>query len=199
MMMMIETERLLLKPYTDQMADDVFEVVSKKEIADTMLMIPHPYPRKQLDAWLLYLQKSFELGNAFEYAVFAKAQPDRYIGNCGLVSVSQTHQSGEVGYFIDPTEWGKGYATEACLKLVDIGFTVHGLNRLFGRCLVRNPASRKVLENSGMAFEGRFKQEFRMNGVYEDTDYLAILATDYNSKKASDSLRMQDKAARHSE
>ncbi|MBT2582193.1 GNAT family N-acetyltransferase [Planococcus sp. ISL-109] len=175
----LETERLLLKPYKDHMAEAVYEVVRQKEIADMMLMIPHPYPRKQVDGWLAYLQKSFELGSAYEYAVFTKEEPSRYIGNCGLVNISQTHQSGEIGYFIDSAEWGKGYATEACRKLVEIAFTQHGLNRLFGRCLVRNPASRNVLQKAGMAFEGRFKQEFRMNGVYEDTDYLAILAIDY--------------------
>lgn len=181
----IETERLLLKPYQDHMAEGVYKVVSQQEVADTMLMIPHPYPRKQVDRWLAYLQKSFELGSALEYAVFTKEEPDRYLGNCGLVSISQTHHSGEIGYFIDPAEWGRGYATEACRKLVDIGFQKHGLNRLFGRCLVRNPASRSVLEKAGMSFEGRFKQEFRMNGMYEDTDYLAILASDYHDKEAS--------------
>lgn len=175
----LETERLILTPYADHMAQAVYEVVRKKEIADTMLMIPHPYPRKQVGGWLAYVQKSFEIGSAYEYAVFTKEQPARYIGNCGLVSVSRTHQSGEIGYFIDPAEWGKGYATEACRKLVAETFETHGLNRLFGRCLVRNPASRKVLEKAGMAFEGRFKQELRMNDVYEDIDYLAMLASDY--------------------
>ncbi|RAZ68350.1 GNAT family N-acetyltransferase [Planococcus maitriensis] len=174
-----ETERLWLKPYRMNMADGVYEVVRKQEIADTMLMIPHPYPRKQLEGWLDYVQKSFEVGHAFEYAVFTKEQPARYIGNCGLVSLSKAHRSGEIGYFIDPGEWGQGYATEACRKVIDIAFAEHGLNRLFGRCLVRNPASRRVLEKAGMVFEGRFKQEFFMDGAFEDVDYLAILKSEY--------------------
>lgn len=179
----LETERLLLKPYEADMVDDVYEVVSKQEIADTMLMIPHPYPRKQVEGWLNYLQKSFELGSAYEYAVFTKEQPGRYIGNCGLITVSKVHRSGEIGYFIDPEEWGKGYATEACRELVEQAFTEHGLNRLFGRCLVRNPASRRVLEKAGMAFEGRFKQEFFMDGAYEDMDYLAVLKSEFAANK----------------
>lgn len=176
--MILETERLWLKPYQTDMADSVYSVVKKREIAEMMLMIPHPYPRKQLDGWLDYVQKSFDIGQSFEYAVFTKDRPARYIGNCGLVAVSKAHHSGEIGYFIDPAEWGRGYATEACQKLLQQAFTRHGLNRVFGRCLVRNPASRRVLEKVGMAFEGRFKQEFYMNGTYEDVDYLALLKQD---------------------
>lgn len=182
-MTILETERLWLKPYQANMADSVYAVIKKREIADTMLMIPHPYPRKQLDGWLDYVQKSFDIGQSFEYAVFTKDQPARYIGNCGLVTVSKAHHSGEIGYFIDPAEWGQGYATEACRKMLDQAFTEHGLNRVFGCCLVRNPASRRVLEKAGMAFEGRFKQEFFMNGAYEDIDYLALLKQDYGAPK----------------
>lgn len=179
----LETERLWLKPYQLNMADGVYEVVKKQEIADTMLMIPHPYPRKQLEGWLDYVQKSFEFGHAYEYAVFTKEQPARYVGNCGLVSISKAHHSGEIGYFIDPVEWGRGYATEACGKVIEMAFAELGLNRLFGRCLVRNPASRRVLEKAGMAFEGRFKQEFFMDGTYEDLDYLAILKSEYAASR----------------
>lgn len=65
--------------------------------------------------------------------------------------------------------------------MLEQAFTEHGLNRVFGRCLVRNPASRRVLEKAGMAFEGRFKQEFFMDGANEDIDYLALLKQDYST------------------
>lgn len=45
--------------------------------------------------------------------------------------------------------------------------------------MVRNSASRKVMEKSGMVWEGRLKQEFLKDDVYEDMDYLAILADEY--------------------
>ncbi|WP_442757075.1 hypothetical protein [Planococcus alpniumensis] len=57
-MTILETERLWLKPYQADMADSVYAVIQKREIADTMLMVPHPYPRKQLDGWLDYVQKT---------------------------------------------------------------------------------------------------------------------------------------------
>ena len=178
MAMTLETERLLLKPYEKEFADDIYEVVKHKEIADTMVMIPHPYPREVVDRWISYLQKSFEQGKAYEFAVFLK-ENGRYIGNCGLVTISKNHRNAEVGYFIDVSEWGKGYATEACKKIIEYGFQEHQLNRIYSRCMVRNTASRKVMEKSGMIWEGRHRQEFLKDGIYEDMDYLAILAEDY--------------------
>lgn len=45
--------------------------------------------------------------------------------------------------------------------------------------MVRNIASRKVMEKSRMVWEGRHRQEFLKENVYEDMDYLAILAEEY--------------------
>jgi ribosomal-protein-alanine N-acetyltransferase len=64
--MILETERLTLKPYELEFANDIYEVVKHKEIADTMMMIPHPYPRETVDSWISYLQQSFKQGTAYE-------------------------------------------------------------------------------------------------------------------------------------
>lgn len=176
--MKLETERLYLKPYDLSYADAVYDVVKQKEIADTMIMIPHPYPRESVEQWITYLQDSFISGTAYEFAVFLK-ENGRYIGNCGFVSVSHPHQRAEVGYFIDRDYWGRGYATEACAEMLAYGFRYHQFNRISGRCMTRNTASRTVMEKCGMAFEGRHEQEFLKNGVYEYIDYFAILAEQY--------------------
>lgn len=177
--MILETKRLVLKPYELEYADEIYEVVKRKEIADTMVMIPHPYPREVVNDWIHYLQKSFEKGTAYEFAIFLKGKKPRYIGNCGLVAISKIHRNAEVGYFIDVNEWGKGYATEACKKIIQYGFEEHRLNRVYSRCMVRNIGSRKVMEKSGMVWEGCHRQEFLKEGIYENIDYLSILAEEY--------------------
>ena len=105
---MIETKRLLLKPYTMAMADDVYKVINNPYIADTMIMIPYPYPRESVNNWIRYLMSSFESGTAFEYAVFLKGDEPIYIGNAGFVTVSQKHLSAEIGYFIDEAYANQG-------------------------------------------------------------------------------------------
>lgn len=176
---MLETKRLLLKPYTMTMADDVYKVINNPYIADTMIMIPHPYPKESVNNWIRYLISSFESGTALEYAVFLKGDEPTYIGNAGFVTVSQKHQSAEMGYFIDEAYAGQGYATEACEKLTHNGFHELQLNRIYARCMVRNIASQRVLQKIGMRHEGRFLQEFKKDDQFEDIDYFAILKQEY--------------------
>lgn len=180
--MLLETNRLLLKSYDLTLAEQVFHVVQQQEIAHTLMHLPHPYPRNFVERWITYVKESYEQGTAYELAIFLK-ETEQYIGNCGLVSVTKAHKKAEIGYFIDVHHWGKGYATEACQEVLAFGFTTLHLNRISGRCMTRNPASRNVLEKIGMTFEGRHRQEFMKNNLYEDIDYLAILANDYFTKR----------------
>lgn len=104
--MTLETKRLILKPYQHEFVDVIYPVVSQAEIADTMVTIPHPYPKEDVEKWIDYLQTSTEKGTAFEFSIFLKENPAKYIGTCGIVSVSNNHNKAEVGYFIDKNEWG---------------------------------------------------------------------------------------------
>ena len=176
---LIETTRLLLQPYTMTMADDVYKVINNPYIADTMIMIPYPYPKESVNNWIRYLISSFESGTALEYAVFLKGKDRTYIGNAGFVTVSQKHQSAEIGYFIDEVYSGQGYATEACEKLLHVGFHNFQFNRIYARCMARNIASQRVLKKIGMRHEGRFLQEYKKNNHFEDIDYFAILKQEY--------------------
>ena len=55
----------------------------------------------------------------------------------------------EIGYFIEPSRWGEGIATEAALELRDEAFGRCGLDALVGRCRVENIASARVLAKVG--------------------------------------------------
>jgi RimJ/RimL family protein N-acetyltransferase len=55
----------------------------------------------------------------------------RLLGLCGLHAPSAAGRQAELGIFIgEPSEWGKGYGTEATRLLVGLGFRVLGLERI---------------------------------------------------------------------
>jgi ribosomal-protein-alanine N-acetyltransferase len=55
----------------------------------------------------------------------------------------------EVGYFFDPADWGRGYASELVSACADLADRVLGLPAVCAFARPENAASRRVLEKSG--------------------------------------------------
>ncbi|MDF2612825.1 MAG: acetyltransferase [Clostridia bacterium] len=173
-----ETKRLILRPYIMQDAEAVYNVLKRKEVYRTTLAIPHPYPRGNAEWWIHFVSKNMAYHLSYEFGVFDKSS-GRYIGNAGLANLSKQNNSGELTYFIDPDEWGLGYATEAVESILKFGFNTLGLERIIGRCMTCNVASQRVMEKNGLLFEGLARHEVRKDGEYKDIMRLAILSSDY--------------------
>lgn len=177
--LIFETERLIIRPYVLGDAESIYKVVALKEIAATTISIPHPYPRETVDLWINFLDDSRKKGNSYEFGLFNKENPNEYIGNCGFVNISKVHNNGELGYFINPKYWNKGYSTEACSKIVEFGFKTLNLERIYGKCMVKNIASKRVMEKCGLRVEGVSKHEIFKWGKYEDIFNLALIQSDW--------------------
>lgn len=61
----------------------------------------------------------------------------------------------ELGYRLRRSAWGKGYATEGCLALIDKAFTEHGVRRVLAETMAVHTASRRVMEKCGVRSCGR--------------------------------------------
>lgn len=60
----------------------------------------------------------------------------------------------EIGYILKKTAWRKGYATEACKRLLQFAFEESPLQEIVATIDAENTASRNVLEKSGLIYEG---------------------------------------------
>lgn len=60
----------------------------------------------------------------------------------------------EIGYILKRSAWGKGYATEACKRLLRFAFEDSPLQEVVATIDAENSASRNVLEKSGLICEG---------------------------------------------
>ncbi len=60
----------------------------------------------------------------------------------------------EVGYILKPSAWGKGYATEACTRLLKFAFEETALEEVVACTAPENTASQNVLKKSGLSYEG---------------------------------------------
>jgi RimJ/RimL family protein N-acetyltransferase len=62
----------------------------------------------------------------------------------------------ELGYRLNRSAWGRGYATEGSRALIDRGFTDLGVERVTANTMAVNTRSRRVMEKSGLIFVRAF-------------------------------------------
>jgi ribosomal-protein-alanine N-acetyltransferase len=72
------------------------------------------------------------------------------IGFAGLRRIAEVPLEVELLYGLYPRFWGRGFATEASLSVLDRGFDRHGLERIWARADAPNAASFRVMQRLGM-------------------------------------------------
>ena len=60
----------------------------------------------------------------------------------------------EIGYMLKKSAWGKGFATEACKRLLKFAFEDSPLEEIYATIDEENIASRNVLLKSGLEYQG---------------------------------------------
>lgn len=134
-----------LEPIALAHAPAVQALASDPRIAATS-NVPHPYPADGAVTWIRYTTALRELGREMNFAMMNEAV---LVGVCGVLNIEGTPKRGELGYWVGVPYWGRGYASAAARALVRLMFEEHGLDELYSSCLVRNPASARVLEKAG--------------------------------------------------
>lgn len=172
----LATERLLLRPFVAADAPTVERLAGAREVADTTLTIPHPYPAGAAEAWIAEHTPAWEADQRLTLAVCVADAPAVVVGAIGF-GIAAEHARAELGYWIGVDAWGRGYATEAARALLAFGFATLGLNRIQAQHFLRNPASGRVLQKVGMTFEGVHRQAYRRWGRFEDAAMYAALAS----------------------
>lgn len=70
---------------------------------------------------------------------------------------------------------GKGYASEAIKQLIQFAFQRLQLSRVQARCVAENVASEKVMQKSGMEYEGLLKRYAKIHGQFRDFKVYAAI------------------------
>lgn len=166
----LKTERLVLRAFTLDDVPNVKILAGDKKIADVTANIPHPYPVELARDWILSHEKNWKNKELASFAI-TLAKSNQLIGAISLINIE--NKAGELGYWIGVDYWNAGYCTEACRAMIDFGFSRLGLNKIHAHHLTRNPASGKVLLNSGLSHIGSsesicgYRKEKEPTEVYE--------------------------------
>lgn len=85
----------------------------------------------------------------------------------------------EIGYFLLPEMWGRGYATQLANRLLDICFRQEHVHKVAGSCNGENLASARVLRKCGMRHEGILRHSRYKDGMWFDEHKYGITSEEY--------------------
>ena len=169
-MIIIETERLLIKRFSLSDADAMNAVFGDPQVM-------HFGSGAQTPEWIRdWLSRCAEIyrknSGVGPWAVVEKSS-NRTAGYCGLFDFPDVdgQQETEIGYRLAKSVWGQGYATEAARAVRDYAFGTLGLHRLISLIDPENVASIRVAEKVGM----RYEKEVMLEG-YTHPDHVYAIA-----------------------
>jgi [ribosomal protein S5]-alanine N-acetyltransferase len=156
---MIETERLLIRGHLPGDWRDLFEYLS---LPATYIFEPG-HPITEDEAKKLSSERS--QGEAFLPVVLKNE--NKMIGHLYFNHlVPKEFMTWELGYIFNPACHNHGYATEAARAIITYGFEHLQAHRIVAHSNPKNTASIRVLEKIGMEKEGYFRKKafFRKDG-----------------------------------
>ncbi len=150
--MFARTERLLLRPGWREDAPALATAIASEAVAFNLAKLPWPYSVAHAEAWL---GRERQEGDC-TLLIFARTMSaPRLIGGIGL---AREGSDVELGYWIMPSHWGLGFATEAGRAVVAMARDTLRLDRLVSGHFIDNPASGNVLKKLGFEATGQVVQ-----------------------------------------
>ncbi|WNJ19844.1 GNAT family N-acetyltransferase [Pontibacter sp. G13] len=146
----LETDRLILRPHTQADFEGFYTFLSDENATRFLSFTPEEKTRQGATAFFNTMLDSYQSTEPiFGMAILEKGTRN-YIGSCGLSALSDS-QAAETVLLILPDAWGKGYATEVGMVLVEYAFSMPGIDSVVSFADPQHPASRRVSEKLGMA------------------------------------------------
>lgn len=175
----LQTERLLLRPFTRGDVDAVYSYRRREDVARYL----HDPPLSREECALAVQQRvtQVKFESAGDRVVLAVELRDTaiVIGEVSLIWRNVEARQGEIGWIFDPAYHGVGYATESASRIMDVAFQSLDLHRVFARCSARNTGSWRLMERLGMRREAHFHEHEWFKGEWDEEFVYAILQREW--------------------
>ena len=175
------SERLFLRPPWPEDAAELTRAIAHEPVARMLARLPWPYTQADAEFWIGMHRDPLLPG----FLLTVPEEGARIVGGVGLQPGPS--DAPEVGYWVAPDCWGRGYATEALKGLLEVAERL-GHQHLFGRHAADNPASGRVMMKAGFRPTGKIGR-FRSLGRGESVpapEYALDLGEDLSGPAGGD-------------
>lgn len=179
--MIIETERLVLRPMLASDAPDLLEYQSNPDI---VRYIPWPEGtaetvQKHIDRTLKESTDTPKEDGEYLVLVWALKSTGKVIGQSNLNMLSKEHNCAEIGWVTHQDFQRQGYAHEASHVVLNYSFATLGFHRTIASMDTRVTASAAVAKSLGMRLEAEMREAEFFKGAWCDMWTYAILKSEF--------------------
>lgn len=146
--MFARTPRLTLRPPWPEDAPALARAIGHESVVTMLARAPWPYALGDAESFLSQPRA------ATDPACLILGRERPYPDVIGAISITRRDEGHELGYWLTPSAWGRGYATEAGQAMLGMARHALGLKRLRSSHFLDNPASGKVLTKLGFRRTG---------------------------------------------
>ena len=173
---MIEGDRVRLRALGPQDYPRLNEFMNDVDFALLMGNPPRPIGSANLTEFLDNLVRD-------KVNVTFAIEVDRvFIGSCGLFTFDRVAGTAELGIGIgDRAYQGKGYGREAVALLVDYGFRLLNLRKIWLKTSPDNQRAIRSYQAVGFVHEGRHREHVWSDGKYVDLLLMALFRPDFTA------------------
>lgn len=183
---LLETDRLILRRWKPDDAHELQSIVNYPQVTQNLSnRFPYPFTLQDAEACLeRWATMDVPAAYPTSLAICLKPEGDeakpQLIGSMGLKpGEGIEYRTWWLGYFLTPSAWGKGLATEAMSATIKWSFaTWPKLNRVEASFYSGNTASERVLQKSGLQKEGVRRGATEKNGIVQDDILYGVLRSD---------------------
>ena len=153
-----------LRPYDWHMVDALVVAANDPRINRYMGdEFPYPYTREDAEGWVEIATKG---SPPTQYAIYVD---DVLAGGAGGFPFKGENTGAmEIGWWLNPSYWGRGVTSAAASALVDEFLGRRGYMRLWAPVMKPNVASARVAEKAGLRLEGVAQSAYLKGGVRLD-------------------------------
>ena len=176
-MSILETERLLLRPWLFTDLDNLYEYSKDERVGPMAGWKPHANKNEAIKALEQYITQEYH------WAIVLKTE-NKVIG---AIKLNPDNNRGKyyakaISFVLSPVYWGQGIMTEAVNKVIHFAFDEIKIDLMSAFHYPENARSKRVIEKCGFEYEiTLFQSVKRYDGKLMDMVCYCILKNSYHT------------------
>lgn len=167
----LETDRLILRPWLESDAPELFGYASDPDVGPAAGWLPH----RDVEDSRMIIRSILSVPGTFAMVLKSTGKPIGSIGYFPTKAKGASPDDPTIGYWIGKPYWGQGLTPEAVRTLTAYCFEKEGAQRIFCGYFDGNEKSKRCMQKCGFVFHHSEENvEWRLTGEIKTIHYTCI-------------------------